>query len=83
MTGPLGTRTQKFLRDFLEHCARGKNAANGKIGTPLDYIGFHAKGSPRVIGPDGKPVTAQGQLPANSHVLNGHQQSAQSDLQWI
>lgn len=72
VTGPLGARTQKFLRDFLEHCARGKNAATGKIGTPLDYIGFHAKGSPRVIGPDGKPLTAQGQPPpANSHVQMG------------
>ncbi|HEX4946848.1 MAG TPA: beta-xylosidase [Blastocatellia bacterium] len=49
VTGPLGARTQKFLRDFLEHCARGKNAATGKTGTPLDYIGFHAKGAPRVI----------------------------------
>ena len=49
VTGPLGTRTQKFLRDFLEHCARGTNAATGKTGTPLDYIGFHAKGAPRVV----------------------------------
>ncbi|MBS1810744.1 MAG: beta-xylosidase [Acidobacteria bacterium] len=49
VTGPLGARTQKFLRDFLEHCARGKNAATGKTGTPVDYIGFHAKGVPRVI----------------------------------
>ncbi len=49
VTGPLGERTQKFLRDFLEHCSRGKNAATGKTGTPLDYIGFHAKGAPRVV----------------------------------
>jgi xylan 1,4-beta-xylosidase len=49
VTGPLGERTQKFLRDFLEHCLRGKNAATGKTGTPLDYIGFHAKGAPRVV----------------------------------
>lgn len=49
VTGPLGERTQKFLRDFLEHCARGKNAATNKTGTPLDYIGFHAKGAPRVV----------------------------------
>ena len=49
VTGPLGERTQKFLRDFLEHCLRGKNAATGKTGAPLDYIGFHAKGAPRVV----------------------------------
>ncbi len=35
-----------FLRDFLNHCARGTNYATGKIGTPLDFISFHAKGSP-------------------------------------
>src|SRR5882672_7203643 len=49
VTGPLGARTQKFLRDFLEHCLRGRNAATGKTGAPLDYIGFHAKGAPRVV----------------------------------
>jgi xylan 1,4-beta-xylosidase len=49
VTGPLGARTQKFLRDFLEHCLRGQNAATGKTGAPLDYIGFHAKGAPRVV----------------------------------
>jgi xylan 1,4-beta-xylosidase len=35
-----------FMKAFLEHCARGTNYATGKIGTPLDFIGFHAKGSP-------------------------------------
>ncbi|HUR47519.1 MAG TPA: hypothetical protein VMZ27_16670 [Candidatus Saccharimonadales bacterium] len=36
----------KFTRDFLEHCLRGTNYATGKVGTPLDFISFHAKGSP-------------------------------------
>jgi len=49
VTGPLGERTQKFLRGFLEHCIRGTNYATGKIGTPVDYVGFHAKGAPRVM----------------------------------
>ena len=35
-----------LLRAFLEHCLRGTNAATGKIGTPLDFIAFHAKGVP-------------------------------------
>src|SRR5262249_1505189 len=35
---------EKFLRQFLEHCLRGENAATGKTGTPLDFIAFHAKG---------------------------------------
>ena len=49
VTGPLGARTQKILRDFLEHCLRGTNFATGKTGSPLDYVGFHAKGAPRVM----------------------------------
>jgi xylan 1,4-beta-xylosidase len=49
VTGPNGERTQAFLRNFLEHCARGTNAATGKTGAPLDYISFHAKGAPRVV----------------------------------
>ncbi|HEY0456345.1 MAG TPA: beta-xylosidase, partial [Verrucomicrobiae bacterium] len=36
----------KFMRDFLEHCLRGTNYATGKVGTPLDFISFHAKGAP-------------------------------------
>lgn len=35
-----------FLRRFLEHCAHGTNLATGQIGTPVDFISFHAKGSP-------------------------------------
>ena len=35
----------KFMQDFLEHCLRGKNFATGAIGTPLDFLSFHAKGT--------------------------------------
>lgn len=49
VTGPNGARTQGILRNFLEHCLRGTNYATGKTGAPLDYIGFHAKGAPRVV----------------------------------
>ncbi len=35
-----------WTRDFIEHCLHGTNYATGKIGTPLDFIAFHAKGSP-------------------------------------
>src|SRR5262245_29408554 len=49
VTGPNGARTQEFLRAFLEHCARGTNFATGQKGAPLDYVGFHAKGAPRVV----------------------------------
>jgi xylan 1,4-beta-xylosidase len=36
----------RFTRQFLEHCLRGTNFATGKIGTPLEFLSFHAKGAP-------------------------------------
>jgi xylan 1,4-beta-xylosidase len=36
----------KFMTDFLEHCLHGTNYATGEKGTPLDFVAFHAKGSP-------------------------------------
>ena len=35
-----------FTRQFLEHCLRGTNFASGEVGTPIDFISFHAKGAP-------------------------------------
>jgi len=49
VTGPNGARTQQIFRDFLEHCVRGTNYATGQRGSPLDFITFHAKGSPRIV----------------------------------
>ncbi|HWI57798.1 MAG TPA: beta-xylosidase, partial [Bacillota bacterium] len=37
----------RFLHNFLEHCVRGTNHVTGKVGSPLDFIAFHAKGSPQ------------------------------------
>jgi len=36
----------RFTKQFLEHCLRGTNFATGRIGTPIDFISFHAKGAP-------------------------------------
>lgn len=36
----------KWTRAFIEHCLHGTNYATGRIGTPLDFVAFHAKGSP-------------------------------------
>ena len=36
----------RFTREFFEHCLRGTNYATGKVGTPLDFVSFHAKGAP-------------------------------------
>ncbi len=50
-TGPYESspKSSAFLRQFLEHCAHGRNAATGKSGAPLDFISFHPKGEPRVV----------------------------------
>jgi len=38
-----------FLKAFLDHCVKGKNLATGATGTPIDFISFHAKGSPKNV----------------------------------
>ncbi len=48
-TGVSPGRSENFLRQFLEHCAHGKNAATGKAGAPLAFISFHPKGSPKTV----------------------------------
>ncbi len=40
---------QSMLREFLQHTSAGTNDATGTIGTPLDLITFHAKGSPTFL----------------------------------
>ena len=40
---------QAMLRTFLQHTSAGTNYATGRIGTPLDVITFHAKGSPTFV----------------------------------
>ena len=39
----------KFMREFFEHCLRGTNHVSGKVGAPLDFLSFHAKGQPRFV----------------------------------
>jgi len=46
-TGPANPNAAEFLRLFLEHCAHQKNYASGKIGSRLDFISYHPKGSPK------------------------------------
>ena len=48
-TNPGGENAFTFLTKFIEHCLRGQNYATGKKGTPLQYIGFHAKGAPELV----------------------------------
>ena len=48
-TGASAQKAGDYLKQFLEHCARGANAVTGKRGTPLDFISYHAKGSPNLV----------------------------------
>jgi xylan 1,4-beta-xylosidase len=43
----ISDHSEPFLRQFLDHCARGKNAATGGTGAPLDFISYHPKGNPK------------------------------------
>jgi xylan 1,4-beta-xylosidase len=53
-TGPASPRAAAFLTAFLEHVLHGKNYVTGRTGSSLDYVGFHAKGSPQFV--DGSVV---------------------------
>jgi xylan 1,4-beta-xylosidase len=48
-TSPRNEKAYSYLTRFIEHCLRGRNYATGKTGTPLQYIGFHAKGDPKFV----------------------------------
>jgi xylan 1,4-beta-xylosidase len=48
-TGVSAGRSEDFLRQFLEHCAHGRNAATGGTGAPLAFISFHPKGAPKTV----------------------------------
>jgi len=46
-TSPRSEKAKDFLKGFLDHVSTGKSAADGKP-LPLDFISFHAKGSPTI-----------------------------------
>lgn len=48
-TGPASAKAAAFLKQFLQHCDTGTNFATGKLGAPLDFITYHAKGRPTVV----------------------------------
>ncbi|SDA10513.1 beta-xylosidase [Sphingomonas sp. NFR15] len=38
-----------FMDGFLQHVTTGRNYATGRIGTPTDFLSFHAKGKPTIV----------------------------------
>ncbi|MEO7766765.1 MAG: beta-xylosidase [Ferruginibacter sp.] len=49
VTGPSGKGAADFLKTFIQHCFHDTNYVTGKIGTPVDFIAFHAKGAPKIV----------------------------------
>ncbi|MEO7496268.1 MAG: hypothetical protein ABIT83_25625 [Massilia sp.] len=49
MGGPHTAGAGAFMDDFLKHVQDETNYATGKTGSPLDFVAFHAKGSPTVV----------------------------------
>jgi xylan 1,4-beta-xylosidase len=45
----ISDHSEPFLRQFLEHCAHGVNAATGGTGAPLDFVSYHPKGNPKFV----------------------------------
>lgn len=39
----------RFMENFLRHVVSGTNYATGRIGTPTDFLSFHAKGAPTFV----------------------------------
>ena len=38
-----------FMEGFIRHVVGGRNHATGAVGTPTDFLAFHAKGSPTYV----------------------------------
>lgn len=49
VAGTKSPEATKFLKDFIDHCLHGENHATGEVGSPLDFVAFHAKGQPRFV----------------------------------
>ena len=59
----------------IRHILSGTNYATGKTGSPLDFVAFHAKGSPRVT-PEGHVRMASNVLPRLLEMLSTRAQSS-------
>lgn len=49
IAGTASKGAQEWLHAFVKHCYSDTNYVTKKIGSPVDMILFHAKGSPRVV----------------------------------
>ena len=49
VTGPAWDKSATFLKTFLDHVTKGENYVTGNVGSPIDFITYHAKGDPKVV----------------------------------
>jgi len=49
IAGTAGSTAQQWLQAFMKHCFSDTNYVTKKVGSPVDMILFHAKGSPKVV----------------------------------
>jgi len=49
IAGTAGKTAQDWLHAFVKHCFYDTNYVTNKIGSPVDMILFHAKGSPKIV----------------------------------
>ena len=49
MGGPHTAGQGAFYNNFIKHVLYGTNHVTGKQGSPIDFLAFHAKGSPKVV----------------------------------
>ena len=49
IAGTAGKNAQDWMHAFVKHCFYDTNYVTKKIGSPIDMILFHAKGSPKVV----------------------------------
>ena len=49
IAGTAGNSAQQWLHAFIKHCFNDTNYVTKKIGSPVDMILFHAKGSPKLV----------------------------------
>ena len=49
IAGTASANAQNWMKQFVKHCFEDTNYVTGKVGSPIDIVLFHAKGSPRVV----------------------------------
>lgn len=49
IAGTGSANAQKWLNAWAKHCFQDTNYVTGKIGTPVNAVLFHAKGSPKLV----------------------------------